>query len=42
VILEYIAIGLGEAVISFIPLLVVVGISMIKDIIEDRARYLSD
>jgi inner membrane protein involved in colicin E2 resistance len=42
VILELVAVGVGMAIISLIPLLVVVGISMVKDIIEDRARYMSD
>ena len=42
VILELVAVGVGMAIISLIPLLVVVGISMVKDIIEDRARYKSD
>jgi P-type E1-E2 ATPase len=32
----------AEAFISFVPLAIVVSISMVKDIIEDRARYRSD
>lgn len=42
VILEWFVEGYGEALVSLAPLLLVVGISMIKDIIEDRSRYLSD
>lgn len=42
VILEWIVVGTGEAMVSLFPLVVVVGVSMIKDIIEDHSRYKSD
>jgi hypothetical protein len=42
VILEWIVIGTFDAMVSLAPLLFVVGVSMIKDIIEDRSRYRSD
>lgn len=42
VILEWIVIGTAEAMVSLFPLVFVVGVSMIKDIIEDRSRYLAD
>jgi hypothetical protein len=32
----------GEAVSMLLPLMFVVGVSMIKDIFEDRRRYNSD
>lgn len=35
-------IGTADAMVSLFPLLFVVGVSMIKDIIEDRSRYLAD
>lgn len=42
VILELFVGGVGEAVISALPLCLVVSVSMIKDIIEDRSRYKAD
>jgi len=42
VILEWIVIDFYEAMVSLTPLLFVVGVSMIKDIIEDHSRYKSD
>jgi phospholipid-translocating ATPase len=42
VILELFFATVSDAMISLAPLLFVVGVSMIKDIIEDRTRYLSD
>lgn len=42
VILELFVATVAEAVTTLFPLMVVVGISMIKDIIEDRSRYKSD
>ena len=42
VILEWIVVGVSDAMVSLAPLLLVVGVSMIKDIIEDRVRYKSD
>lgn len=42
VILEWIVIGTFDAMVSLAPLLFVVGVSMVKDIIEDHSRYKSD
>ena len=42
VILEWIVIGFFDAMVSLAPLLFVVGVSMVKDIIEDHSRYKSD
>ena len=42
VIIELILIGVADAMVSLAPLLFVVVVSMIKDIIEDRSRYVSD
>ena len=39
VILEWIVIGTADAMVSLFPLLFVVGVSMIKDIIEDHSRF---
>jgi hypothetical protein len=35
-------ISVSMAMTTILPLLFVVGVSMIKDILEDRKRYLSD
>lgn len=42
VILEWIVIGTADAMVSLFPLLFVVGVSMIKDIIEDHSRFKAD
>lgn len=42
VILEWIVIGFKDALVSLFPLLFVVGVSMIKDIIEDYSRFKAD
>lgn len=42
VILEWIVVGVADAMVSLAPLLFVVGVSMIKDVMEDRKRYKSD
>jgi hypothetical protein len=42
VILEWIVVGVADAMVSLFPLAFVVGVSMVKDIIEDRARYVAD
>ena len=39
---SYYFIDFYEAMVSLTPLLFVVGVSMIKDIIEDHSRYKSD
>ena len=42
VILEWIVVGVADAMVSLAPLVFVVGVSMIKDVMEDRKRYKSD